>query len=280
MKKLFSVIIAVLMLASLSAPVFAADDNCIVRYTFDDAETGLQSEGMDTTIMGDANGISFADGVATFNGIWLQAYPTDDRFEGLTEVTVAFRVKVDGVTLNQWPFEITSEFQHAWPVEHYLGCRLDSNYLVERYGNDSTDRPASATGPLLAGEWMDLVCVYPEDGSTLVYINGELIQNVPATEGYDLSIANCIGKDPMLNIGKANWGNELFYGELDILEIYNKALSANEVATLWGRSAGNETTDIGGDNDNGNSAPQTGFATAILATVAVFSGAYIVTKKH
>ena len=255
MKKILALVMVVAMLAcfaSLTSAAAPADQ--IAWYGFDGNDAGLTVNGENVT---------YADGVATLGDATY--FTSDVALAGVEELTVAFRVMTTDTDAN-WPFEITSEESHSWPNEHYIGVLLNSGFTVERYNNAGA-RATAATGTIVTGEWMDMVCVFPADGSIIVYINGEEIVNIPQTEGYDLAIANCIGETPVLDIGQANWGEYSAGTSFDTFAVYSRALSADEVATALEQAEAAE-------------APQTGFATAALAVVAVLSGAYIVTKKH
>lgn len=254
MKKILALVMVVAMLACFaSVTSAAAPAGQIAWYGFDGNDAGLTANGE----------VTYADGVATLGADgW---FLSDVDLKGAEELTVAYKVLVSEPEHANWAFEITSEESHSWPNEHYLGVLLNTGFTVERYNNAGA-RPANATGTIVAGEWFEMVCVYPADGSIIVYVDGVEVANVPQTEGYDLAIANCIGETPALQIGKANWGEYSNGASFDTLAVYNRALTADEVATALEAPAAD--------------APQTGFATVALAVVAVLSGAYIVTKKH
>ena len=96
--------------------------------------------------------------------------------------------------------------------------------------------------------------VWGADHGTVVSVNGEEKGTFAQPDGYDLTIANCIGENPVVQIGKANWGE--YSDGLVIDEVTIAATYASETAS------------------------QTGFATIALAIAAIGSGAYIVSKKH
>ncbi len=259
MKKILALVMVVAMFACFATVAnAAAPEGQIAYYTFDAAdEAGLTVNGENAT---------YADGTVTLgDATYLTA---DVDLTGVTAMTIALKVKTTDNDAN-WGFEITSEEAHTYPAEHYIGCLLNDNVTIERYNNPN-GRPASAAAPITVGEWIEVVAVLPEDGSIVLYVNGEEVANVPQTEGFDLNIAGCIGETPEFKIGKANWGAGEFAAgtTFDTVVVYNTALSADEVATAFEAPAAEED------------APQTGFATVALAIVAIGSGAYIVSKKH
>ena len=261
MRKFLAIIMAVAMMATLVCVVSAVDDSkVIVKYTFDNgAESGLEEVG---------EGLTYADGAVTFGG---GAYlKTGLDLSGVEALSVAFRVKPTGST--SWPFEITSEESHAYKTEHYLGVLLNTGIVAERYGfkeevEGRPDRPGNIVVGDVGTDYLDVVIVYPNDGTTIVYINGEEAGKYEGTdsEAFDLSIANCVGETPELHIGWAAWNEASDGMVLDELVVYNTALTADEVATALSATG---------------KAPQTGFATIALAIAAIGSGAYIVSKKN
>ncbi len=260
MKKILVLVMTATMLLALASVAFAAaPEGQIAWYDFTEGEEGLTLTGEDAT---------YADGAVTLGvDTWITA---DVNFTGATAITVAMKVKSDMNT--DWAWDISSDEAHDWNNgEHYLGCLLNgSGIVLERYSN-AGGRPATVPAiPLAADTWVELVVVYNADGSTVAYVNGEKAGEVAQSEGFDLSVANCIGEAPRFQIGKSNWPDAVNGGlTVDTLAVYNKALTANEVATAFEKSEAPVVV-----------APQTGVATVALAVVAMLSGAYIVTKKH
>ncbi len=260
MKKILALVMTATMLLALASVAFAAaPEGQIAYYEFNEGETGLTVNGENAT---------YADGVLTLgDATYLTA---DIDLANVTEMTIAMKVKITDTDAN-WGFEITSEEQHTYPAEHYIGSLLNGSITIERYNNTDGRPTSAAAGEIAADTWTDIVVVLPADGSVIVYVNGAEAVNVPQTEGFDLAIQNCIGENPVFQIGKANWGEGEFANgtSFDTFAVYNKALTAEQVATAFEKAEAPET-----------GAPQTGIATIALAVVAMLSGAYIVSKKH
>jgi hypothetical protein len=101
------------------------------------------------------------------------------------------------------------------------------------YAADDQGRPAgyarlggdrSATGPaaLLAGVWSHLAVTY--DGAALrLYVNGTLVRTTAVTGAIGTS------NNPLRIGGNNVWG-EWFAGTIDELNVYNRALTAAEIA--------------------------------------------------
>ncbi len=253
MKKILALIMAVAMIATFATVIMAADEEKVVaKYTFDNGkDEGLEQVGENAT---------FADGTVTLGADTYFKAPIN--LKGATSVTVSLKVKPTGKTA--WPFEITSVEKHTYPKEHYLGALLNADLTVERYANpeEKNARPGNVFISGIGTEMVEIVIVYGADGSTKVSVNGEEKGTFTQPDGYDLSIANCVGENPVLSIGHANWGE--FSDGLVVDEVVVSATFAS-------------TSD---EPSKEPSAPPTGFATIALAVAAIASGAYVVSKKN
>ncbi len=281
MKKILALIMAIAMVACFASVVMAADSNVVARFTF--------TNGKDEGLTENGSNFTYANGAVTLGA---ESYLTADAsaLKGLTAMTIAMKVKGPASDTGKaaWVYEISSEDQHSWPKEHYLGMYYDNKdnpgkFSAQRYSNPD-GRPADANKMEYNPDaFMSIVVVYPEDGSIIVYADGTEVANVPQTEGFDLSLAGCIGENPHFQIGKANWENGEYAEGVTLSElvVYNTALTAEEAAAITYEadeaSAPATTPSQGGDKPT---APQTGFATIALAIAAIGSGAYIVSKKH
>ena len=257
MRKFLALIMAVAMIATFA---------CVVS-----------AESAELTAVGE-NITYNDDGTVTLGAGSYFTAPID--LSGAEAVTVSFKAVPTGDRC--WAFEITSENPHPYPSEHYLGALINSSLIVERYANDNGARPGSAdVGGIVAGEAIDVVVVFNAEGGTVVSVNGEEKATFEQPEGYDLSIANCVGENPALCIGFAHWGD----GEDSV-----GGFTVGNVSVAVTTSAGTTTTDYtfggasatpaDGADGAGETASQTGFATIALAIAAIGSGAYIVSKKH
>ena len=293
MKRISTLIMAVVMVVSLSSVVFAKYDTkgAIAHYTFDNgADKGL-------TVKGD--NVKFADGKAEFGeASWIES---DVNLKDLTEITVALKIKgpAVGTEKSAWAFEITSEAQHAADTtdgssksEHYLGAFFNQGSKCEyidanAHANTDGDRPQATWVKQTDGEFMEYVLTYSNADHTLrVYVNGEqgdpdnMNRVLSNKEGAKFDLADMLGKNPLLKFGKANWGKDGEFGVgivLDEVAVYNYALSADQVKTAF--NVGEIVTPATSGNGNGG-ASQTGVATVALAIAAISSGAYVVSKKR
>ena len=288
MKKVLALIMVAAMIACFAVVTSAAAPSDYIAYfSFDDAESGLAGGQAKAELIG--SGAQFADGAITLKdgATYLKVTKKDGTplLTGVQTLTIAFKAYVEGAPT--WPFYVIpdtlpsgTEFQ-TWPKEIYIGCLLNNNVTVERYNNvEQAARPAAGSAPIPQNEWIDVAAVYDTD-KTLIYVNGELVAETPNTEGYDLSLPSILGNNSTFYIGYATWASgEYYVGSLDEFVVYDYALTAEQIAAL--AADGVPAGDNGGDivDNGGGGAPQTGFATVVLAVVAVASGAYVVSKKR
>jgi hypothetical protein len=91
-------------------------------------------------------------------------------------------------------------------------------------------RGITGTAPMPANTWSHLAVTY--DGANMrLYVNGALVRTVARTG----VIAATNG--PLHIGGNAVWGGEFFAGAIDEVRIYNRALSAQEIAADMGSGA-------------------------------------------
>ncbi|MCD8004012.1 MAG: leucine-rich repeat protein, partial [Clostridia bacterium] len=197
-------------------------DYIIANISFASADD-LSGGGATATAVGE--GMTYDDGesVTMTDGESYFTVAKDDGtalLEGLTEVTISFDANTTGDT--SWAFEVTSETEHSYETEHYIGCVIRDDVQVERY-NNTDSRPDYASGSTTNDTWVHYDCIFYADGCTAVYVDGELVSIVEATDGFDLTLANCIGEDSTFYIGHSAWG-EYFSGSLKNLVVYSTAI--------------------------------------------------------
>ncbi|MCD7712775.1 MAG: leucine-rich repeat protein, partial [Firmicutes bacterium] len=96
--------------------------------------------------------------------------------------------------------------------------------------NNTEGRPDAASGSTTNDTWVHYDCVFYADGCTAVYVDGELVSIVAQSDGFDLSLANCIGEDSTFYVGYAAWG-EYFSGSLKNLVVYSTAIYEHDDST-------------------------------------------------
>lgn len=144
---------------------------------------------------------------------------------GATELTVSYEMKPDRSQTNWVMYAAPNNNQTSYNNETYLGImELNGSTKVERYKNQGS-RPAcpeTATG----SDWYHVDVVLSKTDTT-IYVNGEKASSVESV----YSLRSILGKNSILQIGKANWTNsgEYFKGWIDNFRIENRALTAEEV---------------------------------------------------
>ncbi len=175
----------------------------------------------------------------TFNG-------TSNRIQtGNTSPTASFSVSFwmkpgdwrdFGQMVNQWD---ETGNQRSWDVAQFADGKI---YAYHSVGGGTFDSPyiaSNATVPL--GKWTHVLVVYDTNGGGTgkrIYINGALDNSGSYTTAYTVSQPVYIGYSP--RFGDQN--DQYFKGLIDDVRIYNRALSATEIAQFYRASQGTRTS--------------------------------------
>ena len=163
-------------------------------------------------------------------------------FDGVDDwVTVADAASLDlttGMTLEAWvnPSANGAAWRTAMLKEHggtlayglygHDGARGPSAHV-----NPGSDQSATRTTALALNTWSHLAATY--DGTTLrLYLNGAQVATRAVTGALQAS------SGPLRFGGNGVWAGEFFQGRLDELRVYNRALTAAEVAADMTRPVG------------------------------------------
>jgi hypothetical protein len=144
-------------------------------------------------------------------------------FGGGTEATVDAWVKVDALTTENPSIQAivsstSSEFIH------FQLSNNTSGFVVAVYTNTgSFSLPIPTESPL--GAWRH-IAVTVKSGDSHIYVNGVQTGSSGATFGTITPTSN-------LRIGSGSGGARFFHGEIDEVEIFNRALSATEIADIY-----------------------------------------------
>ena len=140
------------------------------------------------------------------------------------DITVAAWVYWQGGNAWQRIFDFGTEIEKSMYLTPSTGSAMRFRITTSR-GNEGT---GTLEGPILpTNEWVHVAVTLAGDTGTL-YVNGSAV----AAETID-------GVDPLFGqvycyLGRSMWNADpLFHGMIDELRIYNYALSAAEVNTLW-----------------------------------------------
>ncbi len=200
----------------------------IAEFDFNDKENGFSSEY--TKAEGDCKLGDSWDGTkaAYFDGTddFLTVKSTGDKnaFKGQKELTISYENKIDKSGTGWVAYASNSSDAPKNQYEQYIGVFVnDTVTKLERFLN-SGSRPGSASAST-DNDWAHVDIVLSED-DTKIYVNGK----IAAEEASSIDIADILGKTPVFQIGKANWGSGEYYkGWIDNFKVSNWAFSEEEV---------------------------------------------------
>lgn len=115
----------------------------------------------------------------------------------------------------------------------YLSRSSNTAALAFNVYTGSTGAAVTAANALVLNEWQMLVATLDEAGNVVLYRNGRPVQTGT------LPLPRTVVRTSNF-IGDSNWADDAFYaGLIDDLQIYNYAISEDEVADLYAAVAGN-----------------------------------------
>lgn len=297
MKKIFSILLVVAMIACMSVSVFAAETTEFVKVASFDFSNTTGLKGFKANWVGD-NKCNIAaaeveEGVIV-DGQFItgkMGFVVDHTIDASKGIKVTFDAKFDfnkKVGDPWWQGILTflnadgkdaevlamtgEEFEHSFDAYYinyqgggknfqaHTGCLNDEtkgNEVV--WGGDPADLES---GTKYAVEITILPATEEGKVDLTIKVDGEEVP-LPNYGGEKMpeKFANLLSEKTILMIGGTAYGDYPYYLEMDNVNVY----------TMQTVQAGN--------NENPD-APQTGIATIALAVVAMLSGAYVVSKKH
>lgn len=216
-----------------------AYDGIVLDLSFDDETAGFEGGLGKAVPSGQSELVDGKKGKAlSLDGSgdnWLNAVTRDGEgslLANMQEFTITYYSKVNKAETN-WPFfAAMSSGAQSNGSEHYLGM-LDkgTDLTLERYsctgGRDSSN---NVDAKAKTGEWKHIAVVAAKD-RTEVYVDGVKAGETAAKN----TLRDVLGDSPVLQIGKANWGDGEFYnGLIDEFKIYDRALTSDEIAVIGG----------------------------------------------
>ena len=147
--------------------------------------------------------------------------------------SASFNINTNAVSVSLWtkldyaPTELPSAYGPLFDSE------TDEYVLYEDRGNNElrfkvvtsakAERPGIPGADIKTGEWIHVVGVY--DGTNaMIYLNGELKDSHPIT--------GTVKAGQVAKLG--NSGTSFFSGSIDQVEVYNRALSEEEIMMMYG----------------------------------------------
>ena len=268
MKKLLTLILAVVMLAAMAISTSAAEapaipEDYIAYFSFDNADSGLNGGGaialpnnkaMDGTAQvvistdekwaGDGSlRLSNADPATLY---WLEAWKEDGSslLSGYNELTVSFWSITGGVGPN-WSFFAIPRFDgqpwlQVYRQEYYIGVLENEYTIAQRFcvlgaeNGEMKDRTPELLGEQTPNEWKHVTVTF-DDTSYVLYVNGEWWGEYTL---FDTTLIDLLKDDSMCYIGASTWvteiaGENFIDGYIDEFYVYPRAMSEEEVIDLY-----------------------------------------------
>ena len=172
-------------------------------------------------------------------------YVTLPDFSYLDDMSFSAWFKID--SRNYW--ERIFDFGNGGSGDIFLstmGGRTNGNLelTMHPFGATYTINPGITCDD---GEWHHVVFTYDKGGSGMVlYIDG---QNV-GSNSYNTHSFSDFGGGQNFYLGKANWNDPYYDGKMEDVGLFNKALSASEVTSIYN---GGSNFNLNTNNDNYNS---------------------------
>jgi len=173
------------------------------------------------------NGIAWSGG-RTGNGLLFDG--VDDYI--LVPASSSLDINTQGITLSLWTWMAYAPNDLPGAYGPLYDSESDTYVLYEDKGihelrfkvttTVSAERPGIRGSELSAGEWVHLVGLY-DGANAMIYLNGELKDTHPLT--------GTVKAGQIATIGKT--GGAYFRGRIDDIQIYNRALSAEEILFLY-----------------------------------------------
>lgn len=213
----------------------AQTEKPLLRFSFDDGQDGIKSDGVKVTVNGSPeftqDGV---DGKAMFlneDEMEYLALTKEDGsglLTGRDALTISYWSKTEDKT-NWATYLAPNDNAPQFGKEQYLGI-MDNNakVTVERYLN-TEGRPTVVTGSGRSGQWKHVAVVITET-ETRLYIDGKKA----GTQASTYKLSDIVGENDIFYIGKACWGTgEYFDGLIDDYSVYGYAMTDSQVNNLY-----------------------------------------------
>lgn len=210
-----------------AVPVYPGTEGLVAHYAFENDVNDSSGNGLNGTIIGDANFVEGVEGMALdLNGQTYVDCGGVTEFSFIDAMTVSTWVNIRSVT-TAW-MTMVAKGENAWR----LGVNNTTTGIHYAFtGSSRSYQAANSTTQLLLDEWYHVAATYDTNVGARVYINGVLDASNPDLGGIETNAM------PLL-IGDNPEATGRFYdGMLDEVMIYNRALSEGEILYLAGYRA-------------------------------------------
>lgn len=147
-----------------------------------------------------------------------------------SDVTVVAWIKLNNISATT---QITTKIQGGGGPGYEM--RINSSGTLDCFIRDGTNN-ADCTNDGYAiddAAWHHVVVVFDRDGSAIRYVDGTPNGSATSISAVSGSVTNAIN----LTIGQDGGDGRVFNGAIDDVRIYSRALSAGEIAKLYGSGA-------------------------------------------
>ncbi|MDA8965112.1 hypothetical protein N9H09_02950 [bacterium] len=222
MKKLFAHLMAVLFVSCGFAFGQGLNDGLVAYYPFN-GNTNDES--------GNENHFSSQGQPEYLGGVSGQAI----KFDGLDDMLSRERLHSDnGFTWSGWfkipdtGSELTLLQQASTSVQYSPALRIKEDGIIDFYTYTNWFHSVSSDRPNVSTQWTHIAAVVSLDGSKKLFVDGEL-------SGENISPKSFGEQLPNLIMGRTWSSSGPFHSyEVDELRIYNRPISEDEVAALYG----------------------------------------------
>lgn len=234
-RKILSLLMAFVMCLSLfngfvfETEAMAAEDGLVVHLKFDNDLADSSGNGNNATC--EYGKIIYEDGIhgksAVFNGKSYIEIPDNDSLD-VSNITISLWV-YKNTPMNAFekvPYVYKQRDEDFYETPYNLFDFGDNTPILRLHEYDSELDQFSMSGvPIDLRKWHLLTATF-NGKEARIYENGKLLKKQNCTGAIGASLGD-------LYIGLDEWGDLCFKGNMDDLRIYNRALSAKEVESLY-----------------------------------------------
>ena len=150
--------------------------------------------------------------------------PTINGFNG-AEGTIYLPTFHTATTQFQNMLQLQADSNNVFQIQNlFLGGTADFNFVRKAGGTTNSNQPAGQT----INKWLHYVCMWSiKAGTVITYLNGQVLSTASSVT------ATFSGAVTANYYGNSNAASRAMVGKLDGLRIWNRALSAPEVARLY-----------------------------------------------
>jgi hypothetical protein len=215
-----------------SASDFAGDASTVEDNGVFAGSAGTPGISFDTGQFGQAIKQNGGSTAAVQNDGYVRVPRSADTLYGTTDIlTTSLWVQTDGTTGNGWQAIIA----HGEANQYRIAWRDGTNPPTVAYAGGSAEGPASPTA-ILNSSWHHIAAVSEAGVSTRLYYDGALVSTGAAPDINDAGAATpanpdlFIGANPQTTPNNREW-----WGRIDDVAQWSRALSANEIANIYNR---------------------------------------------